>query len=158
MNTVYRKTTKGVDEISTRAHRLLPRLRNALILVDGKKSDDELTRLILTDAAATLASLLAEGFIEVVAILAERPSERSSLSMPAAAPASLDADALAALRRDAVREINHQMGPLAEDLALKMERCKTEAELRPLLVQASAMLHRLRGRASGEAFVARFLP
>ena len=30
MPTVYRKTAKGQDEIATRAHRLQPRLRQAL--------------------------------------------------------------------------------------------------------------------------------
>ncbi len=41
MAIVYRMTAKGVAEIETQAHRLLPRLRSALILVDGKKSDGE---------------------------------------------------------------------------------------------------------------------
>ena len=161
MATVYRKTDKGRAEIETRAHRLLPRLRSALILVDGKKTDEELMRLVLAEPAATLASLLADGFIEVLATLAEpqpeRPPERQAERKPAAARSGSDGAAFAARSRDAVHEINHQIGPLAEALALKMERAKTAAELQPLLVQASEMLRRMRGGASADAFVARFL-
>ena len=47
--TVYRKTAKGMAEIETRVHRLAPRLRGALILVDGRKTDDELATLILAE-------------------------------------------------------------------------------------------------------------
>ena len=39
MATVYRKTDKGRNEIETRANRLLPRLRSALIVVDGQRND-----------------------------------------------------------------------------------------------------------------------
>ena len=155
MAIVYRKTAKGVAEIETRAHRLLPRLRSALILVDGKKSDDELTRLILAEPAATLASLLADGFIEILATLAERPAEHAPERKPAATRSS--GASFESQRRDSVRELNHQIGPLAEVLALKIERTKTAAELQPLLMQAAEMLRRLRGPASGDAFAARFL-
>ena len=65
MSTVYRKTAKGQAEIDTRAHRLLPRLRQALILVDGRKPDTELEKLILADPKATLESLERDGFIEI---------------------------------------------------------------------------------------------
>lgn len=157
MATVYRKTAKGVLEIDTRAHRLTPRQRSALILVDGKKTDDELTQLILAEPAATLASLLADGFIEVLATLADRPAERAPERKSAARPDSGSGATLESVRRDSVRELNHQIGPLAEDLALKIERCKSTADLQPLLAQAAAMLHRLRGAASGDAFAARFV-
>ena len=149
MATVYRKTEKGQVEIETRAHRLLPRLRSTLILVDGRKTDAELAGLILAEPAATLASLLADGFIEV---LAELPAERK-----VAAPRSGGGVPLETLRRDAVHELNHQIGPIAETLALKIERATTPAELQPLLTQAVQMLRSLRGGASADAFAARFL-
>ena len=149
MATVYRKTDKGVAEITTRAHRLAPRYRSALILVDGKRTDDDLHKLILGEPEQTLAGLLAEGFIDVLATLAERPPERK----PAAAAGS---SSFASRQRDAVRELNHQMGPLAESLALSMERTKSDTELQPLLVQAAEMLRRMRGAAPADAYLARF--
>lgn len=152
MATVYRKTDKGVAEIATRAHRLAPRYRSALILVDGKKTDDELHELILSEPVGTLAGLLAEGFIEVLATLAERPPERKAVA-PGRSP---DGAAFTARQRDAVRELNHQMGPLAETLALSMERTKSDAELQPLLRQAADMLRRMRGAAPADTYLARF--
>jgi hypothetical protein len=164
MSTVYRKTAKGITEIETRAHRLVPRLRSALILVDGRKSDDELNQMILADPAGTLASLLADGFIEVLATLADRPAERAPDRKPSPAPASASsretasgAVSIEALRRDAVRSLTDQLGPAAETVAIKIERAKTMPELQPLLVQAVQTLRTMRGAAAAEAFAARFI-
>jgi hypothetical protein len=150
MATVYRKTDKGVAEIGTRANRLVPRLRSALILVDGKKTDDELSKLILTDPPATLASLLADGFIEVLATLADRLPE----GKPAAPGPTV---VLETLRRDAVRQLTDQLGPAAETVAIKIERAKTMPELQPLLVQGAQALRIMRGAAAADAFTARFI-
>ena len=159
MAVVYRKTPKGVAEIGTRAFRLPPRLRGALILVDGRKTDAELAALILAEPQASLDALLADGFIEVAATLADRPAERRS------SPASTATESAAprggatfeATRRDAVRQLNDQLGPSAETLAIKMERTTALRELQPLLAQAVALLRSARGAAAAEAFAARFV-
>jgi hypothetical protein len=150
MATVYRKTDKGVAEIATRAHRLVPRLRSALILVDGKKTDDELSKLILADPPATLASLLADGFIEVLATLADRlPEPKPTAPGPTAA--------LEILRRDAVRYLTDRLGPAADTVAIKIESANTMPELQPLLVQGAQALRNIRGAAAADAFTARFI-
>jgi hypothetical protein len=162
MNTIYRKTAKGIAEIETRAHRLLPRLRSALILVDGKKSDDELVTMVLAEPEATLASLLADGFIEVIATLAERPAERKPAA-PAAPANPVSAAVLPAgktfeaLRREVVRQLTDLLGPAAETVAIKIERAKSLAELQPLLVQAVQTVRSMRGQAAADAFEARYL-
>jgi hypothetical protein len=46
MATTHRKTAKGTAEIETRAHRLSLRLRGMLILVDGRRSDDQLRAFV----------------------------------------------------------------------------------------------------------------
>lgn len=168
MSTVFRKTAKGQSEIETRAFRLLPRLRQALILVDGRRSDDELAQMIFAEPRATLQSLLADGFIEVAAVAAapaNRP-ERAGAPAPAAplpaAPAAPRKAAptgagFEALRREAVRYLNDQLGPAAESIAMKLERAKSATELRPLLVSAAQLLGAFRGAAAAQAFSARFL-
>lgn len=65
MVTVYRKSAKGQLEIETRVNRLHPRLRTVLILIDGRRNDDELRSLIQVDADATLLALIEGGYIEV---------------------------------------------------------------------------------------------
>lgn len=160
MSTVYRKTAKGQAEIDTRAHRLLPRLRQALILVDGRKTDAELAKLILAEPEATLATLLTDGFIEAVATVDDAPSERKPEAVAAtatAAPARKAVVSVDAIRRDAVRYLNDHLGPAAEGISIKLERVKTMPELRPLLVSAAQLLVNVRGADAAQAFANRFL-
>jgi|APDOM4702015118_1054815.scaffolds.fasta_scaffold29110_2 hypothetical protein len=164
MSIVYRKTAKGQSEMATRAHRLPPRLRGALILVDGGRTDADLLKLIPTEGRATLDQLVAEGFIETAVTLSDRaPAARPG---EPAHPPQRPADAASAghkepsvesVRREAVRALNEQLGPSAESLAMKIERAKTMAELRPLLVLAAQTLRGFRGSAVADAFSVRFL-
>jgi len=163
MSIVYRKTAKGQTEIETRAHRLVPRLRSMLILVDGRRTDDELARLIQGEPAAALISLLADGFIEVVSVPAERPREPVAPTPvapapPMAAPAPQRKEvSVDSLRREAVHFLNEHIGPGANGIAMKLERTKTMAELRPLLVSAGQLLASFHGADTARAFAARFL-
>jgi hypothetical protein len=154
MTTIYRKTAKGQAEIETRAHRLPPRLRGALIMVDGQRSIDDLTKLVPGDAEATLQQLLVDGFIDVFAVLADRP--------PAPAPAPTPAPAksggsIETTKRDAVRYLNDKLGPAGEGVAIKIERAKSMAELQPLLAQAAQVLHSFGGSSTSEPFITRFI-
>lgn len=163
MSTVYRKTAKGQSEIETRAFRLLPRLRQALILVDGKRSDDELAQMIFAEPRATLEALRADGFIEVAATMADTAPVREPAAAAAAPAPVLPRKAAApsaspeTLRREAVRYLNDQLGPAAEGLAMKLERAKSMVELRPLLVTAAQLISNVRGASAAQAFRARFL-
>jgi hypothetical protein len=160
MRTIYRKTPKGITEIETRALRLAPRLRSALILVDGKRSDDELSAMILSEPAATLAGLLEGGFIEILSSLAEPAPRAAKPAAPGEAAPAAGAAALRSfegLRREAGRELSGQLGPLADDVTLKIERAKSMPELQPLLVLGAQMLQRLKGAAVAQAFATRFI-
>jgi hypothetical protein len=66
-NTVFDKTGKGREEIATRGHRLAPRLRTLLLLVDGKRDTDDLMAKVggLGLDQKALVDLLEAGFIEV---------------------------------------------------------------------------------------------
>ena len=158
MAVVYRKTSKGIAEIETRAHRLVPRLRGALILIDGKRTDEELAAMILADPAGALSTLLSDGFIEVFATLADRPAEPKPTPAAAAAAQAKPgaADSIDTLRREAARQLGHQLGPLADDIALKIESAKSMSALQPLLVQGAQMLQRLKGTGAAQAFATRF--
>jgi hypothetical protein len=96
MATVHRKTAKGLSEIETRAHRLPPRLRSALILVDGRRADDELAKLIPGPAEEILTTLRDQGFIEAVTAMVLRPPAASMTASPTAPmPAPMSAPAMA---------------------------------------------------------------
>jgi hypothetical protein len=163
MSTIYRKTAKGQAEIETRAHRLPPRLRGALILVDGQRSEADLAKLIPLDPETTLATLLAEGFIDVFAILAQRPPLTTvdvPLPDPDSGPVPLSpaaAPPIDSIKRDTVRFLNDKLGPTGQSLAMRIERSKTMTELMPLLAQATQTLRSFGGAAVSEEFVARFM-
>ncbi len=153
MASAHRKTAKGLSEIETRAHRLPPRLRSALILVDGKRGDDELAKLILQDPAQAITYLRDEGFIEPV------PAPPSAA--PRAAPAPVAAKAPTAppfeqSRRDAVRALTDVVGPLGEALAIRMERARNAGELKPLIEVAMQVIANTRGQQAAQDYGRRF--
>ena len=157
MAIVYRKTAKGVAEIETRAHRLTPRMRSALILVDGKRSDAELASMIQQQATETLHALAGQGFIEVLTIdTAPAPSAppvvsaaappRPPAPTTAAAPAPAAPD-LQARRREAVRAVNDLLGPAAESDPAPGTRAQRRRVARRLA--GSRANHRRRPRPPG---------
>ncbi len=158
MPTSFRKTAKGQTEIETRAHRLTPRLRGLLILVDGKRDEAALAALVPVpqQAEGLLAELVSQGFIEP---LPEAAAPPQPVAAPAAAPraAAAPSGEFDTLRRSAVRALNDELGPAAESLAIRLERARSMAELRPLLVQAAQLVANMRGRATAEAYAAKFL-
>ena len=79
MGTVYRKTEKGQAEVRTRRNQLAMKLRSVLIMVDGKRSDDELAGMIPGEARELLEVLLSEGYIEVIGLTAARPAHAFTL-------------------------------------------------------------------------------
>lgn len=161
MATIYSKTADGQNEIETRARRLTPRARSALILVDGKRSDAELGKLI-QQADETLKALLEQGLIEAIATAPSRSSAKDEGPSSVPGPASAPSPALAmvefeATRRDAVRAINDLLGPEAETLALKIERASDELQLRAALERAVAYIANARGGGAATQFAAKFL-
>lgn len=160
MATTYRKSAKGIAEIATRANKLVPRLRSALILVDGKRSDEDLRSLILQQPDETLLALAAQGFIEVVSVTDTRPIPVARVAAPAAAtppkPAPA-ADDFVVYRREVVRMLNEKVGPGAEPMAIRLERTRSFDEIRPLLDAARQMIEMARGAQAGNDFRTRFM-
>ena len=90
MNTaIYDKTDKGRNEIATRSQQLAPRLRTLLLLIDGRRSEQELLANVaglgLTEAA--LAELLAQEYIVLSRSYATLPAIADTIMPLATAPA-----------------------------------------------------------------------
>jgi hypothetical protein len=160
MATIFRKTDKGQAEIETRAHRLSPRLRSALILVDGKRTSDELRKLIAQQADDTLAALNDQGFIEIAAVSAapapSAPAATAGAETRGAASASGGARDFDGVRRQMVREFNDLTGPLGEAMAIRMEKAADRQALRSLLAAAGEYVIGVRGAAAANEFVQRY--
>lgn len=160
MSTVYRKTPKGIVEIQTRAHRLQPRVRNTLILVDGQRSDDELREMVTQELDECLRVLSEGGFIEAIegSPVPRRPELPREQRRAAAkgGTATHEEDKVQRVRREAVKQLLEQVGPMAEDLAIKLERASDAAQLRQLLASAERVIAAVRGRQAADAFRSRF--
>ena len=164
MATIYRKTDKGRAEIDTRAHRLVPRLRNALILVDGKRSGDDLRGMLGAQADDTLQALVTDGFVEATATAPAGASAAAPATAPAVAagpasrPPGARAPSFEVQRREAVRALTDTVGPMvAEMLALRMEKASDAIALHPLLEQAVDLIRNVRGAGSAAAYAERFV-
>lgn len=160
MSALFRKTAKGQTEIETRAHRLSPRLRALLIIVDGKRDLAALSAMTPPSAQPALEELLAQGFVEVVPTAAPPAPAPAASAAPAGAPRSGKSasgpTSVDSLRREAVRALNDAAGPAAEALSMRLEKARDAEELRPLIAQAARTVASLRGRAAGEAYAERF--
>lgn len=150
MATIYRKTELGQAEIATRALRLPLRVRQALILVDGKRSDGELRKLIPPPAEEVLQALLDLACIETVGGAAA-----AAAGAPAAAPPAVAAPVVLTLVETcqrAVRWLSNNLGPYADPLSLRIEKAKNRDDMRSALVLASTFVRQQRGAASAAEF------
>ncbi len=164
----YRKTAKGLAEMATRANKLQPRFRTALILVDGRRSEAELSSMLPHEADETLRWLTDSGFIEVDHASANASQWGSAT--PGGTTSEPDAGVtprevvppsarkpIAQIQRDAVRELTELVGPVAEGISLKIEKARSREELGPLLEIAFQVLSNTRGNTVAQAFRAKHI-
>jgi hypothetical protein len=68
MPRLYRKTPKGFQEIARRSHRLGTRVRAALILADGQRTEDDICQLLGPQAREWLIELTWQNLVEAVPV------------------------------------------------------------------------------------------
>lgn len=147
---VFHKTQAGASEIAAPVHALPPKLRRALIMVDGAKSVAELSAAFRPgEAAAILLELQAKGLVSLSGGEAAKPAASAAAPEPAA---GLPRERFEEIRREAMREISHRLGPNGDALALKVERCATPQELRVALREAEKILASFLGAEYGRTF------
>lgn len=147
---VLQKTRKGTDELRTRRHGLSPRLRQLLILIDGKRDTAELARMLPgPELAEQLARLENDGFVT-------RPLEAPDEPDPerVAQPAPVVED-LRALSARVTRALLETIGPNGDELAMRIERARSIDELRSLLPAVLSVVEACGGRAGVDGFLQR---
>jgi hypothetical protein len=155
----YHKSDKGLEAIGKRAGgELSPRQRSMLILVDGRRSFAELSRLgsVLGDAHLLLAQLEVEGYIEPGEPRTGPPSAPAPLnsdfggldgatSRPAPlAPTALHVP-LQQAQRFAVDKLSDLLGPAGDDLCDYIQATGSEQEFRAAVRRTEAILRELVG-------------
>lgn len=136
MNTsIYDKTAKGREEISTRKYQLAPRLRSLLVLVDGRRAEQELLHNVagLGLTAASLAELLEQQFIVLATSYATLPPESEPApAMAAPPPARTQAQQFQSLYDFFNQTIKSTIGMRGFTLQLKVEKAASVDDFRAL--------------------------
>jgi hypothetical protein len=173
-NTLFAKTDQGREALTNRPPNLGPRLRSLLIMVDGKRPVGEMDKLSGGEgsAAPLLEQLQAAGWIAQVDAAGHPvlhaiggaataaapdpvavPAGLSGLAPAAdAAPAPVSALPFSEARRMVVRFINDQLGPMGEPLAMRIEACKTPADLQAALPRIRDGLKNFKNSATVQRF------
>jgi hypothetical protein len=151
---VFHKSAKGTEAIATRQHGLTPRLRTLLILIDGKRSFEDLAKLSQQgDTEQLLGQLLDQGFIEPCAAeVAAAPV--SSAPAPLAAGTGQHATTLTQAQRFAVRRLTDIMGPNAEELCLRIEAARNVHDLQQAVAKAEGTLRQFVNSRAASEFMA----
>jgi hypothetical protein len=151
----YRKSAKGVEAIANRQSGLAPKLRSVLIMVDGKKTGEDLYKVCtaLGDAQAMLAELVTGALIEPVT--GGSVAAVSSAGAPAAPAAAASASGLGAVsqpgpslaeaKRLAVRLLKEILGPLADDSCIAVEGSKNIEQYTAAVKKAYTHVRNVRG-------------
>jgi hypothetical protein len=160
----YRKSGKGAEAIASRLHGLSPRLRSLLIMVDGKKSSQDLLKFAANfgDAETMMTDLVDGGFIEPipgeVATVADTPqlqSEQPQAATEALGEAPVTARSSVTLpeaKRLAVRLLIDLMGPMADDACIGIESAKNPDQFMNAVRKAHGLVHSFRGEGAASKF------
>ncbi|MDM7942840.1 MAG: hypothetical protein QUV35_09440 [Hydrogenophaga sp.] len=170
-NTLFGKTAAGREALTTRPAGLGPRLRALLIMVDGKRNLAEFEKLTGSEATAvaSLQELMSAGWVEMVGadglpkvLVAAAPAPAAVSAPPTLQPGNAQPEQLAApvaatlpfseARRQVVRFINDQLGPMGETLAIRAEGCKTPADLQAALPRIRDGLKSFKGPGAVQQF------
>jgi hypothetical protein len=154
---VYHKSTKGAEAIATRQHGLTPKLRSMLIMVDGKRRCDDLLKLSATlgDPEQLLGQLLDQGFIEPIESSAPvHTAETHASTAPAPLAPATPAVTLTEAQRFAVRRLVDLLGPVADELCMRIESTRNAHDFQAAVTRAEATIREVRGPKMAADFAA----
>ena len=160
MNTsIYDKTAKGREEIAKRGHQLAPRLRTLLVLIDGRKTEEELLRNVagLGLTAGALGELLAGEFIVLstsYVSLVEAPAEAPEPEpepVPVQLPPAAQVQQFQSLYNFYNKTIKSTIGLRGFTLQLKVEKASSIDELRELRMPYLEAVQKARGNDTAAA-------
>ncbi|HJV74022.1 MAG TPA: hypothetical protein VJ654_07365 [Noviherbaspirillum sp.] len=137
--TVFDKTEKGREEITTRKYQLAPRLRTLLVMIDGKQSADELLQKVggLGLNQESIGELLENGFIHVIAAPAPVATKETVVPTPEPIPEApntpvSNANQFQALYQFYTETIKSMIGLRGYSLQLKVEKASSVEDFREL--------------------------
>jgi hypothetical protein len=135
LQSVLKKTAKGVEEIETRRHKLEQKLRTLLIVVNGKATGADLVKQFeqIGDMRPGLEQLLAGGFVEE------------------AAP-GMGAAEFRDIRVQLSHALTDVLGPAGDAITLQLEECKNLDQLRAFVESRRGALEGALGPRAAKFF------
>lgn len=159
MNTsIYDKTAKGREEIATRKHQLAPRLRTLLVLIDGRKTEEELLRNVaglgLTfDALNALLEgefiVLSTSYVSLAEVPAEAPPEPEPEPVPLAPGGQVQQ--FQSLYNFYNKTIRSTIGLRGFTLQLKVEKASSVDDFRELRMPYLEAVQKAKGNDTAAA-------
>jgi hypothetical protein len=155
---VYLKTPKGIAEISLRSAQLPMTTRRILIMIDGKRTVDDLAVLLRPgEIDAVMTQLESAGLIQRVSHNSplDVPTVFGRDDLPAATSSGDDPNpmTLEEAKRRAVRELNDRLGPDAETLAIRIEHCRSIEDFRERVREAERFVSAMLGPVAAQDYV-----
>jgi hypothetical protein len=155
---IYIKTSKGQEEIKTRAHGLDTRYRALLLLINGERRASELLGLVgvLGMDQGTLDMLRDDGYVaEVAAAAPEAASEPQTRTLvQETTPGELQADGYRHLYRVYTELIGQHLGLRGYMLQVKVEKAANVAELAGLRETVYQALKKAKGDVTADVVIA----
>lgn len=164
---IYRKSEKGAEAIAVRAHGVSGKLRTLLILVDGKKDVEELTRLAvgLGESPDLLQQLEDEGLIESLSAAAAAAADSQTTDSDEAGEVDFEIDVdddnhgagfvradLDGVRPLATRLLGELLGSTADELVETIERARDVPQFVEAVKRAYVVVWEVRGQSEAERF------
>lgn len=162
---IYAKTPKGVAEVAARTAQLSMTTRRVLIMMDGKRTIDELSMLVRPgEIDAIVSQLEGAGLAQKAADMAPAPpAAAKSRDAGAEAPTTINAPVLddreltpitlEEAKRRAVRELNDRLGPDAEVVAIRIENCRSIEEFRERVRDAERFVTAALGAGAAQDYL-----
>ena len=166
---VYSKTPRGIAEISLRSAQLSMTARRVLIMIDGKRTIDDLSLLgKQNDIENAIASLEDGGLIQRVAYQTAidvptingrdtEPGFSSALGGPSTSGGLDEREpnpmTLEEVKRRAVRGLHDRLGPEADTLAMRIESCRTIEEFRYRVREAERLITTALGAGAAQEYL-----
>ncbi|WP_288842748.1 hypothetical protein [uncultured Deefgea sp.] len=144
LSIIYCKTAAGEHEIATRQHGLLSKQRQALILIDGKKSHAQLSQLLATiELDRLIDELLKLGLIGQASttplLIQPMPVPNDAISIdtnrPQLAVMTLDIERLNAIKQLMIDSSKILLGIFANTLIEKINAIEDAGQLSPAIAQ-----------------------
>jgi hypothetical protein len=162
---IYAKTPKGVAEVGARGAQLSMVARRVLIMMDGKRTVDDLAVYVRAgEIGAIITQLESEGLAEKagtaaattvapLAVTETAPAEAPAVAPPVPEERDLGPITLEEVKRRAVRELNDRLGPEADVIAMRIEACRNIDEFRERVRDAERYVAAALGAAAAQDYL-----